>query len=150
MEWNLSLPDGTVVTFADDMVLYRPIRSYGDYLLLQRDINAIADWIARLHLQFSGNKCKYMILLRKQTCLTPHAMLLNGLSLERVSVYKYLGLHISSDLFWSIHIKTICNNSRKLVGMFHRGFFSIMDANIFILLTSDLTLSMHVKFGTLT
>jgi len=85
--------------------------------------------------------------------LTPHAMLLNGLPLERVSVYKYLGLHISSDLFWSIHIKTIHNNARKLVGMFHRRFFSIMDANInkhFILLTSDLPMSMHVKVGTVT
>jgi len=48
---SVTLPDGTVVTDAEDMVLCRPIRSHEDYLLLQRDINAIADWIARLHLQ---------------------------------------------------------------------------------------------------
>ena len=34
-----------------------------NYLLLQRDINAI---LARLHLQFNGNKCKFMALLRNR------------------------------------------------------------------------------------
>ncbi len=37
---TVTLPDGTVVMFADDMVLYRPLRSDQDFLLLQRDINA--------------------------------------------------------------------------------------------------------------
>ena len=54
---SVTLSDGTVVMFADDMVLYRPIRSHEDYLLLQRDVNAIASWIARLYLQFNVGKC---------------------------------------------------------------------------------------------
>ena len=70
-----------------------------------------------------------MILSRKRTCATPPTILLNGLPLERVSEYKYLGVYISSDLSWSLHINNICSNARKLVGMFHRRFFSIMDAN---------------------
>lgn len=126
---SVTLSDGTVVMFADDMVLYRPIHAHEDYLLLQRDINAIASWIARLHLQFSENKCKYMILSRKRSGTTPPAILLNDLPLQRVSEYKYLGVYISSDLSWSLHISTICNKARKLVGMFHRRFFSIMDVS---------------------
>ena len=117
--------------YADDMVLYRPIHSHKDYLLQQRDINTIADWIARLHLYRSMETSASTCFSRENRCvLIPYAMLLNGLPLERVSMYKYLGLHISSDLFWSLHIKTTCNNARKPVGMFHRRFFSIMDANI--------------------
>ena len=57
---SVTLSDGTIVLYADDMVLYRPIYSYEDYWLLQRDINAIATWIADNHLQFITSKCKYM------------------------------------------------------------------------------------------
>ena len=66
----VTLPDGTVVKFADDMhawsYIARPICFHEDYLLLQGDINAITDWIARLHIQFNGNN---MILSGKQTCI---------------------------------------------------------------------------------
>ena len=110
---SVTLSDGTIAMFADDMVLYRPIHSNEDYLLLQRDVDAIANWIANLFLQFNENKCKYMILSRKRTSVISHAILLN----------------ISSDLSWSLHIETICRKSKKLVGMFHRRFFSTMDAD---------------------
>ncbi len=76
---TVTLPDGTVVMFADDMVLYRPIRSDHDFLLLQRDINAISNWISNLHLQFNGKKCKYMVLSRKRSSVVPPALVVNGL-----------------------------------------------------------------------
>ena len=67
---SVNLPDGTVVMFADDMhawsYIARPICFHEDYLLLQRDINAITDWIARLLIQFNGNN---MILSGKLTCI---------------------------------------------------------------------------------
>ena len=55
---SITLADGTVVLFADDMVLYRPLYTPYDYELLQRDINAIAHWISNVHLQFNTKKCK--------------------------------------------------------------------------------------------
>ena len=39
---SIILADGTVVLFADDMVLYRLLYTPSDYELLQRDINTIA------------------------------------------------------------------------------------------------------------
>ena len=39
---SITLADGTVVLFADDIVLYRPLYTPYDYELLQRDINARA------------------------------------------------------------------------------------------------------------
>jgi len=107
--------------FADDMVLYRPIHSW--------PMKITADWLPRLHLQFNRNKCKYMILSRKQTCSTPqHAILLNGLPLERVSEYKYLGVYTSPQTCLGHCILTPqCYKAGWNV--LQKGFFSIMDAN---------------------
>ncbi len=120
---TVTLSDGTVVMFADDMVLYRPLHSQEDYLLLQRDIDAIAKWISNLHLNF--NVQVYGPL--KET-VAPPELLLNGLPLERVSEFKYLDVHISSNLTWTLHIDKICSKTKRLVGMFHRRFYTILAA----------------------
>ncbi len=119
---SVTLSDGTVVTLADDMVLYRPIRTQNDYRFLQRDIEAVARWIQRLNLQFNTNKCKFMVLSRKKSSIEPPAIILNGLPIERVSQFKYLGVRISYDLSWSLHVGKICAMGRRLVGLLHRRF----------------------------
>ena len=53
---------------------------------------------------------------------------IDDLPLEKVDVYKYLGVYLTSDLCWSVHIDKICAKSEKLVGMFHCRFFSSMDS----------------------
>ncbi len=84
-------------------------------------------------------------------CSSP-ALVLNGLQLERVTEFKYLGVHISSNLSWSPHVDKICSKTRKLVGMIHRRFYSVMDTDTSKQLytmppTSDPTLNTHVRSG---
>ena len=95
---SVTLSDGTMVLYADDMVLYRPIYSYEDYWLLQQDINAIAMWIANNHLQFNASKCKYMTISQKRAKELPLTINLNGIPLDRVTEFKYLGILITADL----------------------------------------------------
>ena len=95
---SVTLSDGTIVLYADDMVLYRPIYSYEDYWLLQQDINAIAMWIADNHLQFNTSKCKYMTISRKRAKELPPTINLNSIPLDRVTEFKYLGILITADL----------------------------------------------------
>ena len=49
---------------------------------------------------------------------------LNGSSLELVSSFRYLGVLITSNLSWSLHIQSICRKSRKILGLFHHFYFS--------------------------
>ena len=42
---GIQLSDGTLILFADDIVIYRPIRDASDFMLLQGDIDTISDWI---------------------------------------------------------------------------------------------------------
>ncbi len=106
---TVTLSDGTVITYADDMVLYRPIYSQNDYRLLQRDIEAVARWVSNLHLQFNANKCKYMIMSRKRTHLEPPVLLLNGTALKlkgcsNLSILASTSLPTSPGLLTSVKL----------------------------------------------
>ena len=49
---------------------------------------------------------------------------LNDSPLERVYSFKYLGVILNSQLFWSPHIDYICSKTRKLLGfIFHNFYF---------------------------
>ena len=78
-------------TFADDMALYRVIKSTDDYVELQNDINAVSKFMDTKLLQFNVSKFKLLIASKKLSCsLTPPALLLNGSLLQQVLSYKYL------------------------------------------------------------
>ena len=130
----------SAILYADDMTLYRPIYTPHDYELLQRDINAISRWISDLCMQFYVQKCKYMVFSRKRSSVPSLCGLsIDDLPLEKVEVYKYLGVYLTSDLCWSVHIDKICAKSKKLVGMFHHRFFSSMDSESCRLLYKSLS-----------
>jgi len=75
--------------FADDIMLYCPIYCTTDYSLLQTDIDDICSWTSDNLLEFSEQKCKYMIIShKKQLQPPPNDLRVNGLSLERVHEYK--------------------------------------------------------------
>ena len=63
------------------------------------------------------------MLSRKRTKLCPPSLLLDGTILTQVSSFKCLGITITSDLSWSLHISHICNKARRLVGMLYRHFY---------------------------
>ena len=68
-----------------------------------------------------------MLISRKRTkAFQPPSLLLDGVILEQVSSYKYLGITITLDLSWSPHISHICNKARRLVGLLYRHFTGIL------------------------
>ena len=51
----------------------------------------------------------------------PH-ILLDGIELEQVSHFKYLGVWISANLTWSKHIMSVTCKARRLLGYIFRAF----------------------------
>ena len=61
---------------------------------------------------------------RKKVSFKPSSPLhLGGQLLECVSSYKYLGVHISSDLSWSQHTQHVCMKAKKMIGLLYRNYY---------------------------
>ena len=90
--------------FADDVALYRVIKSTIDYSHLQRDINSISGCVKGKHLQFNANKCKVMLVTKKRdNSIQPPQLCLDGVPLTRVYSYKYLGITLTLAFARDLH-----------------------------------------------
>ena len=124
-------PGSKLVIYADDVLLYRPIRQASDFQLLQQDVDALGIWADNNYLTFNPSKCKAMVFSsRRQPVPFPANFSLNGFLLEVVDSVKYLGLSISSDLSWTNHINSITSKARKLVGLLFRQFYRCADTDV--------------------
>ena len=110
--------------FADDVLLYQIIDSPEDFVSVQENITRVLDWSTQNALSLNCTKCKSMIISRKKTSIQPVFPLhLNGNPLESVTSFKYLGVYISSDLFWSEHVKQVCVKAKRVTGLLYRNFY---------------------------
>lgn len=71
-------------------------------------------------MELNINKCKVMRISRASSSPVPYY--LNNSPLTAVSSYKYLGVHITSNLSWSLHIEKIINNANRMLGYLRRNF----------------------------
>ena len=130
----LPLADGSNLSlFADDVILYRPISVLSDYFKIQCDITAIEHWSDSNFLSLNPQKCKYMIVSRKRSPLLPgNALQLYGQGLCEVSLYKYLGVLLSSDMKWSSHIEVACSKAKRMLGLLYRRFYGLADCKTIV------------------
>lgn len=74
--------------FADDSIIYRPIESPDDHLILQHDLQLVTDWCDAWQMRLNSSKCKIMTFSRKNS---NHSFLyyINTNLVSQASVYKY-------------------------------------------------------------
>ena len=123
---EINLRDSAKITlYADDVLLFRVINSPEDFDRLQNDIDEVGNWSSINFLTLNRDKCKYMIVSHRKTVSTPSSpLLLEGHSLERVEMFKYLGVLLSHDLSWGEHVQAICSKARKIFGLLYRRFYN--------------------------
>ena len=106
--------------FADDCLLYRPIHSPRDQLLLQQDLAALETWAEDWGMRFNVSKCYLMSIHRSKHPNSSQYKLDNHI-LEQVEENPYLGLTIHKSLKWASHINKISNKANSVLGFIKRN-----------------------------
>ena len=114
----------SLVLYADDTTLFKPIVTPSDLVDFQSDINSIHDWFCLNHLTANASKTKLMIISTKRDPFPDVALTLNNQPIERVSSAKFLGIILSDKLSWDLYVDHICKKARKTIGFIHRSFHS--------------------------
>ena len=97
---------------------------------IQEDISKVEEWSTTNYLSLNPIKCKHMIIFRKAAPLQPKsALTLNGHILNQVDVYEYLGILLSKEFSWSLHVDGICSKARKILGLLYRRFYKFSNSN---------------------
>jgi hypothetical protein len=101
------LPDcvnSSVRLFADDCLLYRTIKKEEDHLTLQADLKHLEEWANKWGMRFNTKECYVLSINNKSS----RYYQIEKQTLQEVQDNPYLGLQISNDLKWSIHISNVC------------------------------------------
>jgi len=114
------LPDAvtsSVRLFANDCLLYRNIKHQEDHQKLQKDLENLEHWATIWGMGFNAKKCYIMSINQRTSKLYE----LNNHILQQVQSNPYLGLEISNDLKWSLHINNVTNKANATLGFLRRN-----------------------------
>ena len=101
--------------FADDILLYQPIRTPNDHLQLQEDLNTLTKWAIDWKMAFNIPKCK-IIQFTTHRNKSKYIYTMSKTPLEVVEEHDYLGVRLHHKLSWSPHVNHICNKANRLLG----------------------------------
>ncbi|KAI3377652.1 hypothetical protein L3Q82_008812, partial [Scortum barcoo] len=98
----------TIVKFADDTTVVGLI-SDNDETHYREEIQHLTQWCSNNNLVLNTSKTKEVIVDYRRSRRTEHApLLIHGEAVERVNNIKFLGIHITSDLTWSMNTAHLC------------------------------------------
>jgi len=113
-----SVISSQVRLFADDCLMYRPIRSKA----LQRDLDSLERWSNAWGMKFNAKKCQVMSIASRKS---HPAYLYNlcGHILSIVQVANYLWITLTDELSWSSHVHSIHSHANSTLGFLRRNLW---------------------------
>ena len=119
---NISLSrDSTLILYADDIVLYRPIATHSDVESLQADVDKVSNWVRDAGLSLNAQKSKVIVFSCKRVPPVVNILVCHNV-IPVVESTCFLGVTISCDLKWNTHIINTCAKARQQLGLLYRLF----------------------------
>ena len=110
--------------FADDCLLYQPIHSLENQLILQRDLDAHQRWTELWGMRFNLKKCYIMHCRGAESSKMPYFYELCDTVLLSVMDSKYLGIRPSEDLGWGVQVDAACKKADTKLHFIQRNLKS--------------------------
>lgn len=106
--------------FADDLKIFKAVKSSTDSILLQHDLDRLILWCQRNNMDLNVAKCFFIHFSRKNS--NPHTQYkLHNDVLEEVTYIRDLGVTLDYKLRLNMHIDNICNKAFKSLGFVLRN-----------------------------
>ncbi|KAM7379021.1 hypothetical protein PAMP_017842 [Pampus punctatissimus] len=103
----------SIIKFADDTTVIGLIRN-NDEADYREEVQHLAAWCADNNLTLNTRKTKEIIMDYRKTKPDMHTPVhINGTEVERVSSFKFLGVHISEDLTWTLNTSTLVKKAHQ-------------------------------------
>ena len=138
------------IMYADDTTIYFNLEDFDRYNLEQditNELENITLWLKRNKLSLNVQKTKLMIFHRKQKQINELNILIDGIAIERVESFNFLGLIIDEGISWKKHTDVVKNKISKVVGILYR-LNNIFPKNILQTLYNSLIAS-YINYGLL-
>ena len=104
--------NNTIVKFADDTTVVGLI-SNGDESAYRDEVERLVGWCRENNLLLNTAKTKELVVdfRRKRTAIQP--LMIEGVCVERVSDFRFLGVHISEDLTWGVNTTGLVKKAQQ-------------------------------------
>ena len=118
-----SVSHSSVLLFADDIALYKEVKSPSDQSMLQDDLSKVFEWSCKWQLNLNPSKCETICISYKRSP-PPASYQLNDHVLSTKSVVRYLGILINSHLKWSDHVKYITAKATRPLNVLRHSLYT--------------------------
>ncbi len=118
----------TPYLFADDTSLFTvidPIDYEITFNQINRDLQVLAEWARQWRVTYNASKTVYMIVSNKSVSPVYPDLYLNRVKLKKVSSHKHLGVTLTSDMKWGVHIDAAISKANKRLNGIRRIRFLI-------------------------
>jgi hypothetical protein len=114
--------------YADDLKVYRAIKSPTDCILLQSDIDRVCKWCSANFMKPNLSKIRVISFTWKTTALNFPYRLGNSF-IPRTGCIKDLGVYIDSKPYFHQHVDYLFSHALKLLGLIRTITFSFSTAD---------------------
>lgn len=116
----LASSSSSCLMYADDLKLFRRVRTPEDSAALQADLDKLCTWSETWKLKLNPIKCKAIsFTLRKNPVHFDYK--LHNVTLERVSVMRDLGVLLDSKLTFGPHVDGVVQCANRALGVYLRS-----------------------------
>ena len=129
-----------ILIYADDIKLFLRVDTFYNQILLQKDLETIAEWSAHNRLVLNCEKCKVLSFGRSEKNKLTYKYTLDGIELESVERMKDLGVIFDRKFTFDEHISKVTNKALSTLGFIKRSTKEFTDTQSVISLYKSLVL----------
>jgi hypothetical protein len=102
----------TIIKFADDTAVVGLITN-SDETVYREEVRDLIVWRQDNNLSINVSKTKEMIMDYRKRRAEQVSINIDRAEMERVESFKFLGVHITNELSWSKHTKTVVKRAQQ-------------------------------------